>query len=390
MDRSSQRRSLGLGFVAMMIMAFVVPLAAHGQGTAPFKIGVLASLTGSVADVNAGQINGLKLRLKQVGYQIAGRKVELVIEDDAGDPNTGLSKAQKLIERDRADLVIGPFLGHVMAATQDYFGRKGVPVLPLVGQTPENVKPANILVPSWNSAQLGRMMGEFAAAKLGYKNAVIVSSKYSFGTRVSEGFRSGFAAGGGTVRKEVYVPLGTVDWAPFVGGLPEGTAIFSAVPGADAIKLVKTRHEFGQRDSMPLLAPISTVDGMLLPAMGEAAVGTVAVTHYFEDLDIPENTRFVEDYRREYGKPPAGYYEALGYTIVQIVEAALKATGGRSDPATLLPAMKSVDIRTPQGRLRFDPAKRYPYLDYYFVKVVAKGGKPAYQILDVARNVRPD
>ena len=56
----------------------------------------------------------------------------------------------------------------------------------------------------------------------------------------------------------------------------------------------------------------------------------------------------------------------------------------------LLPAMKSVDIRTPQGRLRFDPAKRYPYLDYYFVKVVAKGGKPAYQILDVARNVRPD
>ena len=195
MDRSSQRRSLGLGFVAMMIMAFVVPLAAHGQGTAPFKIGVLASLTGSVADVNAGQINGLKLRLKQVGYQIAGRKVELVIEDDAGDPNTGLSKAQKLIERDRVDLVIGPFLGHVMAATQDYFGRKGVPVLPLVGQTPENVKPANILVPSWNSAQLGRMMGEFAAAKLGYKNAVIVSSKYSFGTRVSEGFRSGFAAG---------------------------------------------------------------------------------------------------------------------------------------------------------------------------------------------------
>ena len=62
----------------------------------------------------------------------------------------------------------------------------------------------------------------------------------------------------------------------------------------------------------------------------------------------------------------------------------------RPVPATLLPAMKSVDIRTPQGRLRFDPAKRYPYLDYYFVKVVAKGGKPAYQILDVARNVRPD
>jgi len=374
----------------MMIVAFVMPVAVHGQGVIPLKVGVLASLSGSVADVNAGELNGLKLRLKQVGHQIAGRKIELVVEDDAGDPNTGLAKAQKLIERDRVELVIGPFLGHVTAATQDYLGRKGVPVLPLVGQTPENVRQPNILVPSWNSAQLGRMMGEYAAAKLGHKSAMIVSSKYSFGTRVSEGFRAGFTAGGGIVRREVYVPLGTADWAPFVGGLPEGTAVFSAVPGVDAIKLIKTRHEFGQRDSMPLLTPISTVDGMLLPAMGDAAVGTVAVTHYFEDLDIPENTRFVEDYRREYGKPPAGYYEALGYTIAQIIEAALKATGGRSDPATLLAAMKAVDIRTPQGRLRFDPEKRYPYLDYYFVKVIAKGGKPAYQVLDVVRSVRPD
>ena len=43
-----------------------------------------------------------------------------------------------------------------------------------------------------------------------------------------------------------------------------------------------------------------------------------------------------------------------------------------------------------QGRLRFDPAKRYPYLDYYFVKVIAKGGKPAYQVMDVVRSVGPD
>lgn len=390
MDCSLPRRSLTLKIATTIVMAFIMSMSARGQPTVPLKIGVLASLTGSVADVNAGELNGLKLRLKQAGYQIAGRKIELVIEDDAGDPNTGVTKAQKLIERDRVEVVIGPFLGHVMAATQDYFGRKGVPVLPLVGQTPENVKAANILVPSWNSAQLGRMMGEYAVTKLGYRNAVIVSSKYSFGTRVSEGFRVGFGAGGGMLHKEVYVPLGTADWAPFIGGLPDGAAVFSAVPGVDAIKLIKTRQEFGQRDSMPLLAPISTVDGMLLPAMGDAAVGTVAVTHYFEDLDIPENMRFVEDYRREYGKPPAGYYEALGYTIVQILEAALKATGGRSDPATLMTAMKSVDIRTPQGRLRFDPEKRYPYLDYYFVKVVANGRKPAYQVLDVVRSVRPD
>lgn len=390
MDRSLPRRSFGMKIAAMMIAALTKPMTARGQAVAPLKIGVLASLTGSVADVNAGEVKGLRLRMKQLVGQVAGRKIELVVEDDAGDPNTGVVKVQKLIDRDRVDVLVGPFLGHVMAAVQDYIGRKGVPTLPLVGQTPENVRHANIVVPSWNSAQLGRMMGEYAARKLGQRNAVIVSSKYSFGTRVSEGFRAGFTAAGGKIRQEVYVPLGTADWAPFIGGLPEGTAMFSAVPGADAIKLVRTRHEFGQRDSLPLLGPISTVDGMLLPAMGEAALGTVAVTHYLDDLDIPENVRFIEDFRREYGQRPTGYYEALGYTIGLVIEAALRATRGRSEPAILLPALKAVDIPTPQGRLRFDPDKRYPYLDYYFVKVVDKGGKPAYRILDVLRNVRPD
>ena len=184
MDRSLPRRSFGMKIAAMMIAALTKPMTARGQAVAPLKIGVLASLTGSVADVNAGEVKGLRLRMKQLVGQVAGRKIELVVEDDAGDPNTGVVKVQKLIDRDRVDVLVGPFLGHVMAAVQDYIGRKGVPTLPLVGQTPENVRHANIVVPSWNSAQLGRMMGEYAAKKLGQRNAVIVSSKYSFGTRV--------------------------------------------------------------------------------------------------------------------------------------------------------------------------------------------------------------
>ena len=140
---------------------------------------------------------------------------------------------------------------------------------------------------------------------------------------------------------------------------------------------MKARHEFGQRDKLPLVGVISTVDGMLLPAMGEAAVGSVAVTHYLEELDNPENKRFIDDYKREYSKMPSGYYEALGYTIGQIIEASLKATNGKSEPAALLAAMKAVDLKTPQGRFRFDAEKRYPYLDYYFVKVVKKAASRA-------------
>ncbi|MCZ7561171.1 MAG: ABC transporter substrate-binding protein [Burkholderiaceae bacterium] len=389
-NKFSPRRATMICAVGATIAVSLAPLVAFAQSAAPFRIGVLASLTGGVADINNDEVNGLKLRLKQAGYQIAGRKVELVIEDDAGDPSTGVTKIQKLVERDQVDIVVGPFLGHVIAATQDYIGRKGIPNIPLVGQAPESAKQPNMLVPSWNYVQLGRLMGEYAAKKLGYKDAVIVSSKYTFGTRASDGFRDGFTAAGGSVKKEVYVPLGTADFAPFLTGLPQGATVFAAIPGGDAIKFVKARHEYGQRDSMPLVAVVATVDGALLPAMGDAALGAVAVTHYFDDLDIPENKQFIEAYKREYGKVPNSYYSALGFTIGQMIESALVATGGRSDPASLVGALKAVDIKTPQGRLRFDPEKRFPYLDYYFVKVVSKGGKPGYTVLDVLRDVRPD
>lgn len=61
---------------------------------------MLGPLTGGVAVIGTGEVNGIKL-LKQLNNEIAGRKVELIVEDDAGDPTAGLTKAQKLIERDR-------------------------------------------------------------------------------------------------------------------------------------------------------------------------------------------------------------------------------------------------------------------------------------------------
>jgi branched-chain amino acid transport system substrate-binding protein len=371
---------------------FVVSLIGSGRALAqsgPLKIGALGPMTGGAAVVGTGEINGIKLRLKQLNNEIAGRKVELIVEDDAGDPTTGLTKAQKLIERDRVDVFLGPLLSHVVLAVRDYVGGKGVPQITLVAQPPEAVKFPTTFVPSWNAVQIGRLFGEYAVKKLGHKRVNIVSSKYVFGARVSDGFREGFTAAGGTIVKEVYPPLGTADFAPFLTGLPAADAVFSFFPGADAVKFVKARQEFGL-DKTPLLAIASTVEGMLLPAQGDAALGAIAIGHYLEDFTIPQNREFVQAYEKEYGKPPLGYYPALGYTLVQILEDALKRTGGRSGAAELVEAIKKVDIATPQGRFRFDPEKRFPIIDYYITKVVKKDGKLHHERIDTLKEVRPE
>jgi branched-chain amino acid transport system substrate-binding protein len=372
--------------LTLLILALVVPGTAQSP---PLKIGVLGPLTGGVAVIGNGEVNGIKLRLKQINHEIAGRKVEVFVEDDAGDPTTGLTKAQKLIERDQVDVLLGPLLSHVVLAIADYVGGKGVPQMTMVAQPPEAAKYPTTLVPSWNAVQIGRMIGDYGVKKLGYKRALIISSKYVFGARVSDGFRAGFTAAGGTIVKEVYPPLGTPDFAPFLSGHPAADVIFSFFPGGDAIKYMKARQEYGL-DKTPLLAPVSTVEGMLLPAQGDAALGAVAMTHYLEDFTIPANRAFVEAYTKEYGKPPLGYYPALGYTLVQILEDALKRTKGASRPAELVEAIKRVDIQTPQGRFRFDPEKRYPIMDYYVVKVVKKDGKLTHEVMDTLKEVRPD
>jgi branched-chain amino acid transport system substrate-binding protein len=363
---------------------------ALAQESRPLTVGVVASITGSVADINISELNGLKLYLKQINHSAGGRAIRLVVEDDAGDPARGLARVRKLVELDKVDILVGPFLAHVVAATKDYIGASGVPNLVLVGQTPENAAHPNIFVPSWNSVQLGSLMGEYAYTKLGFRTANIVSSKYGFGIRVSDGFKAAFKAAGGKMNADLYVPLGTADWLPFLSGLPKADTAFSAIPGADAIKYVQSRADMGLTDTMALTAVIATVDGVLLPSMGSAADGAVAVTHYLETLDTPENIKFIKDYKAEYGAAPAGYYEALGYTIGQIIGETLNHTKGVATPERLLAAWRAIDFVSPQGRFRFAPGKQFPILDFYFVKVVPEGGRRKFQILDVKREVLPE
>src|SRR5262249_48064785 len=156
MRRSPMTRRLLLALFALGF-ACVTPAAAQG----PLKIGALGPLTGAAAVIGGGEVNGIKLRLQQINNEIAGRKVELIVEDAAGDPATGLTKAQKLIERDRVDVFLGPLLSHVVLAVRDYVGGKGVPQLTFVAQPPEAVKFPTAFVPSWNAVQIGRIFGDY-------------------------------------------------------------------------------------------------------------------------------------------------------------------------------------------------------------------------------------
>ena len=97
MDRRQFLKTSGLSLAVAGIGARSVR-SARAQ-TAPIKVGVLAPLTGVVASGGREMVEGTQFWFDQVGSEIAGRKVELMIEDDGSNPDTALQKARKLVEQ---------------------------------------------------------------------------------------------------------------------------------------------------------------------------------------------------------------------------------------------------------------------------------------------------
>src|ERR1700732_749786 len=85
----------------------VAPWRVAQAQAGPIKIGLLAPLTGVVASGGKEMVESVQFFLEQVKNEIAGRKVELVIEDDASNPDTALQKARRLVEQANCHMLIG-------------------------------------------------------------------------------------------------------------------------------------------------------------------------------------------------------------------------------------------------------------------------------------------
>ena len=72
--------------------------------------------------------------------------------------------------------------------------------------------------------------------------------------------------------------------------------------------------------------------------MGEFALGARTAVFWTPDMDNAANKRFVEAFEREYKREPSPY-AAQAYDTAALLDAALTATGGKTDPAVLSPAL---------------------------------------------------
>ena len=356
------RNAKGL-FSILLAAAIVAGLTtpSSAQPRPPIKVGALIPLTGPLASLGIVAKAGMEVALEEVGYQVAGRKITMVVEDSEAKPDVGLTKARKLIEQDKIDILLGPISSAVALAVRDYVASKGTPWLLVFATAPpltRELKAPNLFRTSWSAEQPQFPAGEYTRQKLGHEKIVVVGLDYVAGRAEVNAFLDGFKAAGGKVVGEIFIPLGTPDAAPFIARIKPETVdavVGAAIWGSDAIRFIKGLDEYGIKGRLPILVTNAAVSGdSMLPALGKAALGIRSYGAYPYGLDTPENKRFIQAFRKKTGKM-TGNDAYAGYICARVALEGLKAAEGKiEDTPRYLSALRAVEFTGPAGPFRFD------------------------------------
>ena len=359
------------------IVAAAVGFAAFGALTTPacsqdpIKIGVMFPLTGPLVAQGAPERDAVKQAFAEENNTIAGRKVELLVEDSAGRPDTGLTKTKALVERDKVDLLLAELVSSVGAAMAPYVNEQKIPWVSTVAlaSLTRALKSPYIFrfVPS--SYQFATVAAE-SAKKMGWKKAYFIGWNAPPSRESYEAVKKVF--GQDNVLEAMFPNVGTPDYAPYLTKMgANADGIFAAMWGADSPRLTQQYAEYGLNKRMPLFGIASFTSEEVLGNFPPDAVGVMSAYTYCGTLDTPENKAFVDSYKARYNALP-GSYQYMGYVAAKMVIQALKDINGRvEDREAFIAALGKVRIKGPMGMASFD--EHHGMVADFYVLTVEKG-----------------
>jgi branched-chain amino acid transport system substrate-binding protein len=313
--------------------------------------------------------DGFNLVVKNAGGRLGGLPVEVVIADDALRPENGRAIAERMVRRERIQVLTGIVFSNVMLAVAPV-------VLPAATYISANAGPsqlageachANYFNVAWQNDNLHEAVGQYVTQQ-GKRRAYLVAPNYPAGRDALTGFKRFFR---GEVVAEQYTRLDQLDYAAELAAIrtagPEAVYIF--LPGGLGINFIKQYAAAGLRERVPLYGPGFSFDQDVFPAVGEDALGCFNSSQWALDLPVPANRQFVDTFEREYGRLPS-LYASQGYDAALLIGSAIAATRGRvGDRAAFAAALKRADFQSVRGRFRFGN-NNHPIQTIYMREVV--------------------
>jgi branched-chain amino acid transport system substrate-binding protein len=359
MDRRRFLKTTGLTLAAGTGV-LSAPFVARAQN-APIRIGLMAPQTGVVAAGGREIIDGFSLFWESAGNQAGGRKVEIIVEDDASNPDTALQKARRLVEQAKVDMLFGNLLANTGLAVANYVKGNGTPYfIPVIAadDLTQRARIKNVIrAGGYSASQFPRPLADWAL-KQGYRKVAMISQDYTFGHEQCGGFAQTFTEGGGAVVGQFWHPLNTSDFSPYLGQIAglNADVVFAMETGADATRLIQQYASFGLKEQIPLLGAQNSTDQSVIRTMGPECEGIVTSAHFAEGADLPATQAFVKTYSDKFGKIPSLYAFSHYVGAMWVAKAIATINGKVEDRDVFLETVLKTDLPdSPLGKpVRFD------------------------------------
>jgi branched-chain amino acid transport system substrate-binding protein len=353
------------------------PSRAFAQGAAKIKVGLMLPYTGTYGQIGLGITNAFKLAIEENGGKLGGRDIEYATVDDESDPAKGADNANRLVNRDKVDVLIGTVHSGVQMGMIKIARESGVlHIIPNAGvhAATEQLCAPNIFRTSFANGQPAYPMGKVAIDK-GIKNVVTLAWRYGAGEESVAGFKDNFTKNGGKIIKDLWLPFPNVEFQALLTEIaalkPEGVFVFFA--GGGAAKFLRDWQAAGLKGKIPLMGAGFLTDGVL-EAVGSAAEGIETTLHYGDGIETPKNKAFRLAYAKAYKMQP-DVYAVGGYDAGLLLVAGMKAVKGDiSKKKEIIAAMEKVEIDSPRGKWRMSAAHN-PIQDIYLRRVVGQENK---------------
>jgi branched-chain amino acid transport system substrate-binding protein len=346
------------------------------------KIGLIVPMTGQQASTGK-QINAAVQLYQQLhGNTVAGKKVEVILKDDAAVPDNTKRLAQELIVKDKVAAIAGFGVTPAALAAAPLATEAKIPQIVMAAGTSFITERSPYIVrTSFTLPQSSVPMGEWAA-KNGIKKVVTMVSDYAPGADAQASFKAAFTKAGGQIVEEIKFPLANPDFAPFLQRAADAKpdAIFIFVPSGQGGTFVRQFVERGlDKAGIKIIGPGDVTDDDLLNGMGDPVIGTVTAHLYSADHPSPANKAFVEAFKKA-NKFRPNFMAVGGYDGMHLIYEALKKTGGKADGDSLLAAMKGMKWESPRGPISIDPETRDIVQNIYIRRVERKADGELYNV----------
>jgi len=358
--------------------ALIGALCGSALGQETVKIGMILPMTGPFASTGRQIEVNARLYMAQHGTTVAGKKIELIVKDDAGVADNTKRLAQELIVNDKVAFLAGFGLTPLALATAPLATEAKVPMVVMAAATSIITdKSPYIVRTGFTLPQVTVGIADWAA-KNGIKKAVTLVSDFGPGIDAETAFKTRFTAAGGQVVEELRVPLRNPDFAPFLQRVRDANpdAVFVFVPSGVGAIFMKQLTERGlDKSGIRLIGTGDVTDDDILNDMGDVALGVVTSFHYSAAHNSAVNKAYVADYKKANPTMRPNFMGVGGYDGMQLIYKALEATKGSTNGDALLAAMKGMAWESPRGPITIDAQTRETVQNVYIRKVERVGGE---------------